>query len=170
MWLLSCGAVLAAGLDSFAGTWVLDVAASDPPGALMEAQGFSWVERQAAARMSVTQVMQVGPGRVDLEVRSMLRNESETLLLDDAWRPQDGRQGPAEVRHRLEADGALVTEIRQTVGTGCPCSTAVRRMVDGDRLEQVITWTPASGAPVTLRRILQKAVATATDASATPRP
>jgi hypothetical protein len=161
---------LAADLAAFDGQWTLDLEASDPIGPLLEAQGVSWIERQAAARMGVTQSLRVAPGRVDLDIRSTLRNESETLLLDDVWRTKDGRDGPVELRHRQESDGDLVTEVRQAGGDRCPCTTQVRRTIAGDRMDQRITWTPKDGSAITVLRVLRREGANATGASAPQRP
>lgn len=143
--------------SSYTGTWVLDLEASQSPVALMAEQGFSWVEREVAKRMNVTQVMAATAERVELRIESSLRNSSETLIVDGVPRPGEGRGGPVSALHRWATDGALVTEVEQPVGEGCPCKTVVNRSIDGDILTQWITWTASDGRVVSLKRVLRLA-------------
>ncbi|MEC8422358.1 MAG: hypothetical protein VX000_01205 [Myxococcota bacterium] len=157
------GLLLAAGLvltttpawavnPDMAGTWVLDLDASDSNQPLLKAQGVNLVVRTAARGMAVTQRITVTPDVVTIAVESALRNQTKRLITDNTVRRAAGESGTASVRHYWSEQDTLIS-VAETATDGVPGALTVRRSLsaDGKTLNQQITLQQPNGTIVTTR-------------------
>lgn len=141
----------------FTGTWVLDLAASDSVDALLAETGASWLERQAAGTMPVTQVISQSPATITIMVDSSLIDRTETLSFTG---PQSStsRTGDAVVT-RTSWDGAvLVTTAVMTTPTGEVRELRIRRQLsDGGRtLRQELALQKPGAKPIKAERVFRR--------------
>lgn len=156
MLLFAAWLALADEAPSWGGRWALDLEASDPIEAIMALQGYSWVERKAAASMSVTQVIALDGNHMTVDVRSVIRSSREEFFIDGVAREQKSRSGTAWVAHTWDPDGAIRTVVTTTDGEGCPCSMTLIRTVSGDVLDQRFEVVRNDGQRATARRVLRR--------------
>lgn len=98
---------------NFTGTWKLDAKASSVPEAMLDAQGLSWLEKQAAKSMPVTHKITQGPGTFSVVTSSALMGSKQDLVLgaDFRERPGDSGRPPYRIRAYFTNGGnALAVE------------------------------------------------------------
>jgi hypothetical protein len=154
-WWLWC-AVAWAGAPDLSGTWVLDPAASDPVDALLEVSGASWIERKAAAKMSVTQVLAQTADTLVVTVDSSFMDRTDTLRLDGApVRTQDKKGHPMTITTSWVGD-VLVTTVVPDDPT-LPAMTT-RRSLSGGRATMTQTVVVSvGGQEVSADRVFRRA-------------
>lgn len=115
-WLLTavflCAAAYGAPVN-FTGTWKLDTGASSVPEAMLDAQGLSWLEKQAAKSMPVTHRIAQGLGTFSVVTSSALMGSKQDLILgaDFQVRSAEGGRPPYQIRAYLTNGGeALAVE------------------------------------------------------------
>lgn len=157
-WLLSFMLSLpsVAWADGLDGTWVLDLPASDSNDPLLAAQGVSWVARQAAKHMVITQVIDDHGYHVLIDLKNWARTYHYDLRVDGVARTEtleDGRSAIA--MHRRYADGSVVSEMRIAISDGRAGDMTIhRKLQDGGRtMLQTTTWAEPGKAPLVIRRI-----------------
>lgn len=139
------------------GSWELDLAASEPVEALMEAGGFGWVERNALAKLPTTQVITVHDGVLEVLIDTPLGDRTERLPLSGEVKTGTSPKGePWESRTRFDGD-ALASTMRVTLPEGTRTFT-VRRTLHEDRtvLRQTLVLTLPDGRVLQARRLFRK--------------
>ncbi len=149
-----------AGPPDFSGTWVLDLSASDPVDDLMRVQGFSFPERQVAARMAVTQTIVQTPDELRIDVESVAKSRREVLHLDGREETiETEKNGPMLTRSSWAPDGAtLVSQSRVRLSNGAPAVLRVSRQLrDGGRtLAQRLELEVSGGARYAATRVFRR--------------
>jgi hypothetical protein len=159
---LGAGGARAGEHPDFSGTFALDLAASDSLDALLKAQGASWLERQAAARASVTQVVRHRGDSLAITVKSSLGTRTNQVRIGGGWETKQGERGQARTRTDWAADGqSLVTRTELPQKKGPPVVLTVRRsLADGGRTTvQLLELRAQDGARYRARRILRRVAA-----------
>ncbi len=156
MLVLAAVFALAGELSPWTGRWALDLEASDPIDAIMALQGYTWIERKAAASMSVTQVIALEGSHMTVAVRSVLKSSHEDIFIDGVARKQKGRSGLATVTHTWDPDGSIRTVATMADGDGCPCALTLIRTVSGDVLDQRFELVRNDGQRAIVRRVLRR--------------
>jgi hypothetical protein len=155
--LLLCATVAEAG-EPLDGTWLYDAAASDPLEPLLQAMGFSTLERVIARRIAVTHVVDDLGDRVRVHIKTALKSVDRTVPLDGVAREEDGGNGePALVAYRRADDGAIVADSRARGRDGVAIHLVTRRLVlpDGTMLVE-IHGEKQGEPPFTVRRIFRR--------------
>ena len=139
------------------GVWSLDTAASDPVDAILAASGASWLERQAAGSMSVTQTITQSPERVVLDIDSTFKDRREELVPDGVERETPAKNGTAHTRCFWK-DDALVSVSRVPTATGTTIVlTATRTVEDAGRtLRQRLEVVQPDGSVLKADRVYRR--------------
>lgn len=100
----------------FTGTWKLDLGASSIPDAILEAQGLSWVEKQAAKSLSVTQKVTQTATLLTIVIEPSWMGARQDLTLGGPFmeKPGEGGRPPYRIRAYLTNGGEAVAV--ETVG------------------------------------------------------
>ncbi|MFT5682727.1 MAG: hypothetical protein ACI8RZ_003651 [Myxococcota bacterium] len=132
---------LAGGSPDLNGTWSLSSSASDPVEQLLEAQGVGWMERKAAASMSVTQTITLAETSATIAVKTSVKSDTQTLKVDNQTRAVPGEHGTAQVRHYWGAEGELITVSSGPSAGGEPMEVTITRSVSSGQMHQLIEMT-----------------------------
>lgn len=139
------------------GSWELDLGASEPVEALMEAGGFGWVERNALAKLPITQVFSLNGDTLEVLIDTPLGDRTERLPLGGEVKTGTSTKGePWESRTRFDGD-ALATTMRVTLAEGTRTFT-IRRTLHEDRtvLRQTLVLTLPDGRVLQAKRLFRK--------------
>ncbi len=139
------------------GSWELDLAASEPVEALMEAGGFGWVERNALAKLPITQVFSLEGDVLEVLIDTPLGDRTERLPLGGEVKTGTSPKGePWESRTRFDGD-ALASTMRVTLAEGTRTFT-IRRTLHEDRtvLRQTLVLTLPDGRVLQAKRLFRK--------------
>lgn len=141
-----------------AGRWTLDQRASDPVDALLQAAGASYLERQAASNLTVTQDIRVEGAELVIVVDSLLMDSTERLPLDGQAQSRTSKKGEVMTVRTWIDGAAVVTSTEITGADGRVSRMEIRRVVeDGGRtLRQTLRYTPAGGATHTADRVFRR--------------
>ncbi len=145
-------AALAGGNPDLNGTWQLSSAASDSVDSLLEAQGVGWMERKAAASMSVVQTITLAETSATIAVETSVKSETQTLKVDNQTRSVPGEHGTAQVRHYWGAAGELITVSSGPSAGGQPMEVTITRSISGGQMHQLIEMK-IDGAALTADRV-----------------
>lgn len=150
----SGAAVMASALD---GTWLLDLAASDDVRPLLEAQGLGFLEREAAARIQPTHVVQDLGGSLRVRVDSSMGTDDRAFPLDGVPRSETNRRGLPSTVKSWRDGAAVVTESVVTDAQGRAVTTLARRYLDPTgRMVLEYTFTVEGQPPVKVKRVFQR--------------
>lgn len=146
---------------SFNGTWLLDLAASDPMDAILEAQGRSRMERMMVKNMSVTQRITQTENQITIVVESIASNQTDTLLLDGTIETKETpRAGTVQTFTVWDSDGkTLVTTVKMKLKDDSPADMIMRRQLidEGKTMSMKVELHQKDGKVLTANRILRKA-------------
>jgi hypothetical protein len=148
MWsLLLVGLAHALTPQELVGTWQLDLAASQPVDALLEAAGMGWVERTALAKLPITQVIRIEGAELTVLLDTPVGDRTERLPLagevkrgrtkeGEPWELRAGFEGAwlhttmsvelpegrrvFTIRRGLEAEGTVLRQKLELVAPGKP--------------------------------------------------
>ena len=150
-------AALAAPVD-LSGTWVLDKAASGDLDPLLQARGASWLERQAAQGLKVTQVIRQDGDTLVIDIDTNAKDSQETVKVDGVARPQPTPRGDvAQVTHRWEGDAWVHESVLvDDAGQALRVTQTHRLSADGATLTTRIRLVRGADAPVTVDRVYRR--------------
>lgn len=154
--LLAITAVSPAWAGDLAGTWVLDLEASDSVDPILKAQGVSWMKRKAAASLQVTLTIAGSGNDLTIDTESSLSSRSETLTVDGETRTKQSDKGPAQVTHEWKGADLLSTATLPMKGGEGQFVTLRSVSSDGTTLTQTITMTQPDGTKHVVKRIFRK--------------
>ena len=154
--LLFVAAALAGAPSDLNGRWALDLAASQPVDAMLQAVGASWTTRQMAAHLSVTQEITVGAGSVTIAAVSNLGQKAEVVPTDgQGWAVKS--EFGSGTRRCSWAGGDLVCTSRVQVTGGAWADLGMVRRVEADgALHQHLTLSLDDGRVFTADRVYRK--------------
>ena len=156
--LLAAGAANAFEPARLVGAWTLDLEASEPVLPLLEAAGVGWAERQAMARLPITQVFTLTDTELRVLIDTPVGDRTERLPLAGESKKGTTKGGePWESTTVFEPD-AFVTTLRVTLAEGARTFVIHRSLADGDRtLLQRLTLTTPDGQTLAARRTFRRA-------------
>jgi hypothetical protein len=144
-WLLLVHFAHALTPQELVGTWKLDLAASQPVDALLEAAGVGWVERTALAKLPITQVIRIEGTDLTVLLDTPVGDRTERVPMagevkqgrtkaGEPWELRAGFEGPwlhttmsvevpggrrvFTIRRRVEADGTVLRQKLELVTPG----------------------------------------------------
>jgi len=140
------------------GAWSLDRAASGDVEDLMVLQGASFLERKAAASVSVVQTITATDAKVTLDIDSSIKDKVEVLEMDNTPRQQTtDKGGSMTVRHYWGDAGEMISVADVPLADGRGTMTTTRTVsADGGTMTQRITLAPVGGAPVAVDRVFRR--------------
>jgi hypothetical protein len=140
------------------GAWTLDLEASEPVLPLLEAAGVGWAERQAMARLPITQVFTLTDTELRVLIDTPIGDRTERLPLAGESKSGTTKEGqPWESATVFEPE-AFVTTMRVTLAEGVRTFVIHRSLAEGDRtLFQRLTLTTPDGRTLTARRTFRRA-------------
>lgn len=122
---------------AMSGSWQIDLDASDPVDAILEAQGASWLERKAARTVKVTQQITVAGTTVNIVTKGGGKTRNEEVVGDGLARQLDGKLGAMTVTAQWSEAGDLIG-VTVVSGESPLTATVTRHLVDDATLHQVI--------------------------------
>jgi hypothetical protein len=139
------------------GAWTLDLEASEPVLPLLEAAGVGWAERQAMARLPITQVFTLTDTELKVLIDTPVGDRTERLPLAGESKRGTTKDGePWETTTVFEAE-AFVTTMRVTLAEGTRTFVIHRSLADADRtLVQKLTLTVPDGRVLVARRTFRR--------------
>ncbi len=150
------GTALAGPDAAFAGTWQLDLSASDPVEVILEASGASWLERKAAAIMRPVQSIALERERITITTLTGRDSRVQVLLADDTPHAASGEEDAGTTQSRWSERGQLITEImKRTHDDRTMRSTITRWIQEGDMVQR-ISLSIDDAAPVTIERVYRR--------------
>jgi hypothetical protein len=153
---------VAEGRPDFCGRWRMDpgAAGSTSLDALLESQGFSWLERKAADTMAVTQTIEQTGTKLTIRVQGGGADRVEILLLDGSMQVRETKRlGKVETHSSWEGDGkTLCTVTTYTTPDGHRATWVQRRylVADGRSLRVDHLVTIDDGRRISARRVLRR--------------
>jgi hypothetical protein len=146
---------------SFAGKWSLDIDASDTMVPIMQALGRSKMEQKMAGNMAVTQTITQTVTQMTIAIKSMVKNQTEVLLLDGTKETRDTpNMGMVQTYTSWDKDGkTLVTIADMTLKNGDPAEMVMRRQLQDNGQTMLLQneLRLKDGQVLTANRIFRKA-------------
>lgn len=148
---------LAAMPADLVGRWTLDTSASQSVDALMAAAGASFLERQAAANMSLTQDIRVQGQELVIVVDSTFTDRTERLPLDGSVQRRTTKDGEP-LANRTYVDGDRVVTVSEITKTDGVAVMEIHRRVEqgGALMRQTLRYTPPGGQTLTADRVFRR--------------
>ncbi len=155
--LLVSGIAHAFDASRLVGSWSLDLEVSEPVLPLLEAAGVGWAERQAMARLPITQVFTLTDTELRVLIDTPVGDRTETLPLAGESKKGTTKGGEPWESVTVFQPDAFVTTMRVTLPEGTRTFVIHRSMADGDRtLLQRLTLTTPDGRTLSARRTFRR--------------
>jgi len=134
------------------GTWKLNKKASSNYEALLKFQGRSYFERKTLASLSITQVIKVSSGKVNIKAITSIKTMSFTFHVDNKVHKIKNIKGKyISIKCRPSKNGLFIIS-KNSRGM----VTVTRRYVSGNRMINRITMTSPEGTSVSATRVFNR--------------
>lgn len=151
----------AAQRPNFSGKWVLDTKASDPVDEILKEQGVSWLERQAAKSIKITQDIRQDPYKVTVVFGTGNKTKTEVFPLDGSVQVSQGdRFGTVKTKTMWSPDGMTLITISESTSSSQTFKTLKlsRKIQDqGKTMFQLVEMQLKNGKVLKANRVFRKA-------------